>query len=134
MKSLNKVMLIGFIGQEVDTSFTTNGKQLSRFSIACNESWKDANGAKQERTEWLNIVAWGRIAEICGQYLKKGSKVYVEGKLQTRSWDDKNSGMKRYATEVIASDVIILDSKHLEEAAPETESPTSALDDSTLPF
>lgn len=110
-KSLNKVTLIGNLGKDPELSYTTSGVAVAKFSIATGERWKDDSGNMQERTEWHNIVAWRKLAEICGQYLKKGSKVYLEGKLQTRSWDDKNTGVKRYTTEIIAGDLIMLDSK-----------------------
>jgi single-strand DNA-binding protein len=98
-KSLNKVLLIGNLGKDPELSYTASGVAVAKFSVATGERWKDQEGNVQERTEWHNIVAWRKLAEICGQYLKKGSKVYLEGKLQTRSWDDKNTGQKRYATE-----------------------------------
>lgn len=110
-KSLNKVQLIGNLGKDPELSYTPSGVAVAKFSVATGERWKDQEGNMQERTDWHNIVAWRKLAEICGQYLKKGSKVYIEGKLQTRSWDDKNTGVKRYATEVIADDLIMLDSK-----------------------
>ena len=110
-KSLNKVTLIGNLGRDPELSYTTSGVAVARFSVATGERWKDDSGNVQERTEWHNIVAWRKLAEICGQYLKKGSKVYIEGKLQTRSWDDKNTGTKRYATEIIANDLIMLDAR-----------------------
>jgi len=110
-KSLNKVQLIGHLGKDPELSYTASGVAVAKYSIATNERWKDQEGNVQERTEWHNIVAWRKLAEICGQYLKKGSKVYLEGKLQTRSWDDKNTGVKRYTTEIIADDLIMLDSK-----------------------
>ena len=110
-KSLNKVTLIGNLGKDPELSYTPSGVAVAKFSIATNERWKDQEGNPQERTEWHNIIAWRKLAEICGQYLKKGSKLYIEGKLQTRSWDDKNTGVKRYATEVIANDLIMLDAK-----------------------
>ena len=110
-KSLNKATLIGNLGKDPEVSYTASGVAVAKFSIATNERWKDAEGNVQERTEWHNIVAWRKLAEICGQYLKKGSKVYLEGKLQTRSWDDKNTGVKRYSTELIADDMIMLDGK-----------------------
>ena len=110
-KSLNKATLIGNLGKDPEVSYTASGVAVAKFSIATNERWKDAEGNVQERTEWHNIVAWRKLAEICGQYLKKGSKVYLEGKLQTRSWDDKNTGVKRYSTEIIADDMIMLDGK-----------------------
>jgi single-strand DNA-binding protein len=110
-KSLNKVTLIGNLGKDPELSYTASGVAVAKFSIATNERWKDQDGNPQERTEWHNIVAWRKLAEICGQYLKKGSKVYLEGKLQTRSWDDKNTGVKRYTTEIIADDLIMLDAR-----------------------
>ena len=110
-KSLNKVLLIGNLGKDPELSYTASGIAVAKFSIATNERWKDQDGNVQERVEWHNIIVWRKLAEICGQYLKKGSKVYLEGKLQTRSWDDKNTGVKRYTTEVIADDLIMLDSK-----------------------
>jgi single-strand DNA-binding protein len=136
-KSLNKVMLIGNLGKDPELSYTASGIAVAKFSIATNERWKDNEGNFQERTEWHNIVAWRKLAEICGQYLKKGSKVYLEGKLQTRSWDDKNSGAKRYTTEVIADDMIMLDGKSASvepsgEPMSTTETPVAEKDD--LPF
>ncbi len=110
-KSLNKVLLIGNLGKDPELSYTATGVAVAKFSMATGERWKDQDGNTQERTEWHNIVAWRKLAEICGQYLKKGSKVYLEGRLQTRSWDDKNTGVKRYATEVVADNLIMLDSK-----------------------
>ncbi|TAK66510.1 MAG: single-stranded DNA-binding protein [Bacteroidetes bacterium] len=110
-KSLNKVTLIGHLGKDPELSYTASGIAVAKFSMATSERWKDDGGNLQERTEWHNIVAWRKLAEICGQYLKKGSKVYLEGRLQTRNWDDKNTGIKRYITEIIADDLIMLDSK-----------------------
>lgn len=110
-KSLNKVQLIGNLGKDPELSYTASGVAVAKFSIATGEKWKDQEGNVQERTEWHNIIAWRKLAEICGQYLKKGSKAYIEGRLQTRSWDDKNTGVKRYTTEIIADDLIMLDSK-----------------------
>ncbi len=117
-KSLNKVLLIGNLGKDPELSYTASGIAVAKFSIATNERWKDQDGNVQERVEWHNIIVWRKLAEICGQYLKKGSKVYLEGKLQTRSWDDKNTGVKRYTTEVIADDLIMLDSKGSVESGP----------------
>jgi single-strand DNA-binding protein len=109
-KSLNKVMLIGHLGKDPELRYTSNGVAVASFSIATNESWKDQDGNVQERTDWHNIVAWRRLAEICGEYLKKGARVYIEGKIQTRSYDDKN-GVKRYITEIVADDLIMLDGR-----------------------
>ena len=133
-KSLNKVQLIGNLGKDPELSYTPSGIAVAKFSIATNERWKDNEGNFQERTEWHNIIAWRKLAEICGQYLKKGSKVYLEGRLQTRSWDDKNTGAKRYATEIIADDMIMLDAKGgtMETNNSAQEEPASEKDD--LPF
>lgn len=109
--SLNKVMLIGNLGADPEIRATPNGAQVANFRVACSETWKDANGQKQERTEWVTIVAWRAQAEIAAKYLHKGSKVYVEGKLQTRSWEEKNGGGKRYATEVLCDRFMMLDGR-----------------------
>jgi len=110
-RSLNKVTLIGNLGKDPELRYTNSGVPVATFSLATNEQWKDNEGNVQERTEWHNIVAWQKLAEICAEYLKKGSKVYIEGRIQTRSWDDKNTGQKRYITEIIAGDMIMLDAK-----------------------
>jgi single-strand DNA-binding protein len=109
-RSLNKVLLIGNLGKDPELRYTPGGVPVASFTIATNESWKDQEGNAQERTEWHNIVAWRKLAEICGEYLKKGKKVYVEGRIQTRSFDDKNTGAKRYVTEIVADNLIMLDS------------------------
>lgn len=110
-RSLNKVTLIGNLGKDPELRYTNSGVPVASFSVATNEQWKDSDGNAQERTEWHNIVAWQKLAEICAEYLKKGGKVYIEGRLQTRSWDDKNTGQKRTVTEIIANDMIMLDPK-----------------------
>jgi len=108
--NLNKAMLIGNVTRDPEVRTTPNGTSVTSFSVATNFVWTDANGEKQERAEFHNIVAWRKLAEICGQYLHKGSKIYLEGRLQTRSWDDQ-SGNKKYITEIIAENMIMLDSK-----------------------
>jgi single-strand DNA-binding protein len=110
-KSLNKVMLIGNLGKDPELRFTASGVPVATFTVATNESWKDQDGNMQERTEWHNIVAWRKLAEICGEWLKKGKKVYIEGRIQTRSYDDKNTGAKKYVTEIVADSMIMLDGK-----------------------
>jgi len=110
-RSLNKVMLIGNLGKDPELKYTTSGVAVANFTIATNESWKDQDGNLQERTEWHNIVAWRKLAEICGEWLKKGKKVYLEGRIQTRSYDDKNTGAKRYITEIVADSMIMLDGR-----------------------
>ena len=109
MAGVNKVILIGYLGQDPEVRYTQNGVPVANFSIATSEQWKDRDGVKQEHTEWHRIVAWNRLAEICGEYLHKGSQVYIEGKLQTRSWDDRD-GNKRYATEIVAQSMTMLGS------------------------
>ncbi len=101
MASVNKVILIGRLGRDPEVRYTPSGKAVANFSIATSEQWTNKEGTKTEQTEWHRIVAWGRTGEICGEYLKKGSMVYIEGKLQTRSWEDRE-GVKKYTTEVVA--------------------------------
>ncbi len=110
-KSLNKAMLIGNLGRDPELRYTPSGVAVATFTLATNESWKDQDGNTQERTEWHNIVAWRKLAEICGEYLKKGKKVFVEGRIQTRSYDDKNTGAKRYITEIVVDNMIMLDGR-----------------------
>lgn len=119
-KSLNKVMLIGNLGKDPELRYTTSGVAVATFSLATNEQWKDQDGNAQERTEWHNIVAWKKLAEICGEWLKKGKKIYVEGRIQTRSYDDKNTGAKKYITEIVAENIIMLDSRGAGESAAAT--------------
>ncbi len=107
---LNKVMLIGHLGSDPELRYTEGNVPVVTFNVATNESYKDQNGNLVDRTEWHRVVAWRKLAELFGEYLKKGSKVYLEGKLQTRSWDDKD-GNKRYTTEIVVSDFTFLDSK-----------------------
>ena len=107
-KSLNKVMLIGNLGKDPEVKFTPSGTAVAKFSLATNERFKDKAGEWQDRTEWHNIVAWQRLAEIVGEYVKKGSKVYIEGRIQTSSWEDKQSGEKKYRTEIVANDLLLL--------------------------
>ncbi len=108
MASVNKVILIGHLGADPEISTTQGGTSLAKFRIATTDTWKDrTTGERQERTEWHSIVAWDKLAQICGEYLHKGKMVYVEGSLQTRSWDDA-SGQKRYKTEIKANNVLML--------------------------
>jgi single-strand DNA-binding protein len=105
--SVNKVILIGNLGRDPEVRFTAGGKALARFSIATSEMWNDAEGARQERTDWHNIVVWGKQAESCGQYLQKGRQVYIEGSIRNRQYDDKD-GNKKYITEIHAQRVQFL--------------------------
>ena len=107
-KSVNKVILIGRLGKDPELKYTASGTPFCRFSMATDDTWNDkTSGERQEKTEWHNIVVWDRLAEICNQYLTKGKLVYIEGKLQTREWDDQD-GNKRRITEVVARDMVML--------------------------
>jgi single-strand DNA-binding protein len=105
--AINKVILIGNLGQNPEVKHSASGQSICNLSIATNESWTDKNGQKQEKTEWHRVVVFGKLAELCGQYLQKGRQAYIEGKLQTRSWQDKD-GQTRYTTEVVAQQVQFL--------------------------
>ena len=110
MASVNKVIIVGRLGKDPELKYLPNGTAACKFSVATSESWTDKGGQKQEKTEWHNVVVWAKLAELANQYLKKGSQVYLEGKLQTDSWED-NSGNKRYSTSVIASSMQFLSPK-----------------------
>jgi len=107
---LNKVFIIGNLGKDPEVRFTSNGKAVAKFSVATSERWTDQDGNKQERTEWHNVVVWGKQAETCGQYLSKGRQVFIEGSVRSRSYDDKD-GNKKYITEIVARDVRFLGGK-----------------------
>ncbi len=104
---INKVILIGNLGADPEIRYTQSGTPVASFTVATTERWKDKDGQQQEQTEWHRIVAWRRLAEICGEYLNKGSRVYIEGKLQTRKWQDQN-GNDRYTTEIVAREMKML--------------------------
>ncbi len=106
--NLNKVMIIGNLTRDPEIRTTPNGTNVASFSVATNFVWKDQAGQKQEKAEFHNVVAWRKLADICGQYLRKGSKVYLEGRLQTRDWEGQD-GVKRYRTEIVAENMIMLD-------------------------
>ena len=140
---INKVILVGNLGQDPEVKFTAGGAAVTTLSIATSDSWKDKDsGMDKERTEWHRVVLWRRLAEIAGEYLKKGSKVYIEGQLQTRKWEQE--GQTRYTTEIIARDIQFLDSRgsantssqegagKSEESAPDV--PDSGIDDDDIPF
>lgn len=107
-KCVNKVILVGNVGKAPDVKYTPSGVPVAKLSLATNERFKDRSGEMQERTEWHNLVAWQRLAEIVGEYVAKGDKLYVEGRLHTSSWEDRQSGEKRFATEVIAEEIVLL--------------------------
>ena len=110
MKSINKVTLIGHVGRQPEIRYTQGGAPVANFSIATNEYWTNNTGERQERTEWHNIVAWGKLAEFCQEYIQKGSYLYIEGRLQTRNYEDRD-GVKRYVTEIRANEIGLLDRK-----------------------
>ena len=107
-KSVNKVILIGNLGKDPEVKYTPSGMAVARFTLATNERTKDKDGNWQDKTEWHNLVAFGRTAEVAGEYLKKGRTIYIEGALRTSSWDDKESGQKKYKTEVIVNDLVMV--------------------------
>jgi single-strand DNA-binding protein len=111
MSGVNKVILVGNLGNDPELRTIPSGSSVCEFRMATNESWKDRNGQRQERTEWHRIVVWGNRAEVCSKYLSKGRQVYLEGRLRTRSWEDKD-GNKRYTTEIVANDVQFLGGSH----------------------
>ena len=123
--SVNKVILVGNLGKDPEVRFTSTGSAVANFSIATSEVWNDRDGKRQERTEWHNIVVWGKQAEHCGQYLSKGRQVYVEGSIRTRSYDDKNTGAKRYVTEIVAQRIQFLGGGGGTRLAQQTEAPGS---------
>jgi single-strand DNA-binding protein len=114
---LNKVILIGRLGKDPEVHYTPDGKMITNFNLATDEQWKDKQGEKVQKTEWHKIVVFGKLAEICGNYLVKGKLVYLEGKLQTRSWENKD-GVKQYTTEIVANDMKMLGDKQKAEAEP----------------
>jgi single-strand DNA-binding protein len=137
-RGLNKVTLIGNLGKDPELKYTNSGVAVATFSLATSDSWKDQEGVMQERTEWHNIVAWRKLAEICGQYLKKGSQVYIEGKIQTRNYLDKE-GVKKYITEIVADQLLMLGGGGGKSQAEQPEGipmpePAPSKDDADLPF
>ncbi len=136
-RSVNKVILIGNLGKDPELRYAPSGSAVASFSLATSEQWKDQEGNPQERTSWHNIVIWGKLAEIAAEYLKKGRKVYLEGRLQYRDYEDK-SGNKRYVTEVVVNDLVMLGSRQdgggeKEESAPGAP-PAVSEEKDALPF
>ena len=131
MSSVNKVILIGNLGRDPEIKYTPSGDPVCNFSIATSESWTDKGGTRQERTEWHNIVVWRKLAEICQRYLTKGSKVYIEGRIQSREYDAKD-GSKRRVTEIVANQMVMLGSRQKEAQDSEPEQYTGP--DSDIPF
>jgi single-strand DNA-binding protein len=125
-KSVNKVILLGTLGKDPELKYTPQGTAVTKFSMATNESYKDKqSGEWKERTEWHNIVCWQRTAEVAAEYLKKGSKAYIEGRITTRSWDDKETGQKKYMTEIVANDLVLIGGKRDDAEGGARRSPSS---------
>jgi len=126
MASLNKVILIGNLGADPEMRYTPSGRAVVNFRIATTRHWNTQDGERREETEWHRIVAFTKLAEICGQYLKKGAPVYVEGRLQTRSWEDQN-GTKRYTTEIVANEMQMLSTRQQSELASDVTGPAGGI-------
>lgn len=135
-KSINKVTLLGNLGKDPEVKYTPQGTAVAKFSLATTDHYKDREGNWQDRTEWHNVVLWKRLAEIAGEFLKKGSKVYVEGSIRTDSWDDKKSGEKKYRTEIIGNDLILIGGtdKSATATAPAQAAPQGPITDDDIPF
>ncbi len=129
-RGLNKVMIIGNLGRDPEMRYTPSGRPVTTFSVATSRTWNTADGEKRVETEWFNVVAWSSLAEICKQYLSKGQQVYIEGRLQTRQWDDAE-GKKHTAVEIVASEMIMLGDRR--ESA-EASSDSEAADEDEFPF
>lgn len=130
-KSINMVLLLGYVGADPDLKYTPQGVAVINFNVATSKKWKDADGNMQERTSWHRVVAWRGLAEIAGQYVKKGSRVHITGELQTRTYD--KDGEKRYMTEVVASDLIVLTGMERTDDPPQSEEGGKQRDDD-FPF
>ena len=130
-RGLNKVMIIGRLGRDPEMRYTPNGRPVTAFSVAVNRSWTVGDGDKREETEWFNVVAWGNLAEICKQHLRKGQTVYVEGRLQTRGWEDPE-GKKHYRTEIVANEMIMLSDKR--EGGEEPFGEAASAEEEEFPF
>lgn len=146
-KSVNKVIIVGNLGKDPEIKYTPSGTPVAKLTVATNERYKDKGGEWQDRTEWHNVVLWQRLAEIAGEYLKKGGKVYIEGRLQTRSWEDKQTGQKKYMTEIVANDLVLLGGRsegadyssrggnNFDQRTPEPEpAAASPISDEDIPF
>lgn len=135
-RGLNKVMIIGHLGKDPEMRYTPSGRPVTTFTVAVSRSWNSADGERHSETEWFNIVAWGNLAEICKQYLNKGQQVYIEGRLQTRHWDDKE-GQKHTSVEIVANEMMMLgerrEANHSEEQSLPAEGEQAAEEDE-FPF
>ena len=132
-RSLNKVMIIGRLGRDPEMRYTPSGRPVTTFSVATSRSWNTSEGERRTETEWFNVVAWGSLAEICKQYLNKGQQVYVEGRLQTRYWDDAD-GNKHYSTEIVANEMIMLGDRRDNNQSTEEDESFSEAEEDEFPF
>lgn len=134
MPSVNKTIIIGHCGKDPSVNYAPSGDQVTNVSIATSDTWKDKNGEKQQKTEWHSVVFFGKLAEIAGQYLKKGAPVYIEGRLQTRKWQDKE-GKDRYTTEIVAEKMQMLGGRPAEQEAQKQGEPSDdPFGDDSVPF
>jgi single-strand DNA-binding protein len=135
-KSVNKVVILGNLGKDPEVKYTNSGTAVAKLTVATEERSKDKSGEWTEKTEWHNVVLWARLAEIAGEYLKKGSKVYIEGRLQTRSWDDKQTGQKKYMTEIIGQELVLLggDARKTDSKPASRPQQTQQITDDEIPF
>jgi len=131
-RGLNKVMIIGHLGRDPEMRYTPSGRPVTTFTVATSRSWNTSDGERHNETEWFNIVTWGNLAEICKQYLTKGQQVYIEGRLQTRKWED-NEGTKHTSVEIVANEMMILGERKDGNQA-QTGEPLLAEDESEFPF
>ena len=132
-KSINRVELLGTAGKDPEVKYLPNGTPVAKLSIATNDRKKSKSGEWEETTEWHNVVLWSRLAEIAGEYVKKGSRLYVEGRLQTRSWDDSKTGQKKYMTEIVGQELILLDGRSGDARATRAPAP-QPVSDEDIPF
>lgn len=133
-RGLNKVMVIGHLGRDPEMRYTPSGRPVTSFSVVTTRAWTSAEGERHEESEWFNVVAWGNLAEICNQYLTKGQQVYVEGRLQTRGWEDQD-GKKHYRTELVANEMIVLGERRANAgAAPVSPSHDESDTEESSPF
>jgi single-strand DNA-binding protein len=134
-RGLNKVLLIGNLGRDPEMRYTPSGRPVTTFSVATNRSWKTSDGERRSETEWFNIVAWGSLAEICNQFLKKGQQVYIEGRLQSRSWED-DENVKHQTTEVVAKEMVMLGDRRKENSERDevADEVSSESDEDEFPF
>lgn len=132
-RGLNKVMIIGHLGRDPEMRYTPSGRPVTSFSVVTTRSWTSAEGERHEEEEWFNVVAWGNLAEICNQYLNKGQQAYIEGRLQTRGWED-DEGKKHYRTELVANEMIVLGDRRINSPSSLNDHDNSGNEDNNFAF